>query len=100
VIGQLLGPQHLRLRGPAGGRSATNLFFAGDPIARHIAEAGVEGFWRLLAEPWQRFSAWGESWLKVDHARGATEIAGAYRALLDGALDPSVGLVVAPSPTG
>lgn len=72
-------------------------FFAGDPIARHVEESGVDGLWATVAESWQRFMTWTDSWLAIEHARGASGIEHAYRAVVSGELDPSAGFVITPT---
>jgi hypothetical protein len=72
-------------------------FFAGDPIARHVADSGVDGLWAMLAAPWQRFVTWTDGWLVIQHARGASGMENAYRAPLAGEIDPSVGFVITPT---
>jgi hypothetical protein len=71
-------------------------FFAGDPIARHVADAGVLGLWELLAEPWRSFLAWTDRWLGIELLNGSTGIAVAYQAIVNGELDPSMGIVIEP----
>lgn len=76
---------------------APEFFFAGDPIARHVADSGVDGLWTMVAAPWQRFVTWADGWLLIEHARGASGLEEAYRAVLMGEIAPSIGFVITPT---
>jgi hypothetical protein len=65
--------------------------FAPDQITKRRREWGRDGFERAVADRWNRFAPWTDTWLLLHHATGAAEVESAYRDLLEGRVDPRVG---------
>ena len=72
------------------GPSPTFLF-APDQIAKRREEWGRDGFEAAVAEAWDRFVPWTDGWLTLRSVRGPDAVEAAYRALLDGQVDPRAG---------
>ncbi len=69
-------------------------FFAPDRVARRSAEWGRDGLEARLAEAWQPYVEWTDSWLQVTRDEGPDALRGAYLELLDGNVDPAVAHVL------
>ena len=76
--------------GPPPGPKPTFLF-APDQIAKRRREWGRDGFEQAVADSWNRFDPWTDSWLTVRGATGAVEVESAYHHLLEGRVDPRFG---------
>jgi hypothetical protein len=87
VDGELPGPQ-------------PQLFFAPAQIAKRTREWGSDGLDARIAEAWDRFATWCDGWLRFEHAGGPGPVEAAYRALLDGRVDPAVGSICSLHPHG
>ena len=74
--------------------------FAPDQIAKRRKEWGREGFETAVAAAWERFVPFTDRWLTLLHRAGPVEVEAAYRDLLDGRVDPSVGIICTPADTG
>ncbi len=70
---------------------APQFFFAPDQIKKRTDEWGTAELNRRVAEAWDRFFRWTDSWLQVESMEGATAVADAFTDLLAGTPDPSVG---------
>jgi hypothetical protein len=79
--GELPGPQ------PA-------FFFAPDRLAVRAKDWGQDGVEARFGDAWRPFVEWTDRWLEVVHGRGPEAVERAYRELLDGQTDPSVGHVL------
>lgn len=79
--GELPGPQ------PA-------FFFAPDRLAVRAKDWGQDGVEARFGDAWRPFVQWIDRWLDVVHGRGPEAVERAYRELLDGRTDPSVGHVL------
>lgn len=71
-------------------------FFAPDRVAKRTIDWGREGFETKLAEAWQPYVQWTESWLSVIHGHGPQAIEQTYLDLLDGRIDPATAHVLTP----
>ncbi len=69
-------------------------FFAPDRIRQRSEDWGMDALQARLGEAWKNFVAPLESWLRVQHGRGAADVERVYRAVLDGRADPSEGHVL------
>jgi Protein of unknown function (DUF2855) len=67
--------------------------FAPDQITKRRREWGRDGFEQRVADSWNRFDPWTDSWLTVRDVTGAAEVESAYRDLLEGRVDPRIGHV-------
>ena len=74
--------------------------FAPDQIAKRRQEWGRDGFELAVSRAWDRFSPWTDGWLDIREVSGANAVESAYRALLDGRVDPRVGEVCSLRPPG
>lgn len=72
---------------------AAKLFFAPSVIVERVAEWGAAGFEERLAAAWGRFIA-STGWLRVVEDKGAEAVAGHWRTLAAGRIDPAEGLVL------
>ena len=65
--------------------------FAPVQIAKRRTDWGRDGFESNVAEAWERFIPWTDSWLTLRHRTGPVAIEAAYRDLLEGRVDPRIG---------
>jgi hypothetical protein len=72
---------------------APRLFFAPSVIVARIAEWGAAGFEERLTAAWNGFMA-SVGWLRLVEDKGADKVAGHWRALAAGRIDPADGLVL------
>ena len=70
------------------------LFFAPTVAQDRVAEWGPAGFEQRLGEAWGRFAA-TLGWLRVERVTGDAAVAKAWAELVDGRIDPAVGIVAA-----
>ena len=80
---------------PLPGPSPTFLF-APDQIGKRRRQWGRERFEETVADAWNRFVPWTDGWMTLRHARGPGQVEAAFRALVDGRVDPRVGDVCTP----
>lgn len=71
-----------------------SFFFAPARIQQRSAEWGPGGFQRRLAASWEGFRAWTDGWLEGVRGRGAKQLEGAYREVLEGRAEPRQGHVL------
>jgi hypothetical protein len=69
-------------------------FFAPDRVTKRIADWGAPEFQRRVGEAMRRFLASASSWLRVVEGRGPAALESAYRAMLEGRIDPAEGHVL------
>ena len=69
------------------------LFFAPSVIVERVAQWGADGFDQRLAAAWAGFMA-STGWLRVVEDHGGDAVAGHWRAIAAGDMDPAVGLVL------
>jgi hypothetical protein len=72
---------------------SAKLFFAPSVIVERVAQWGAEGFEARLAVAWRAFIA-STGWLRIVEDKGAEAVAGHWRALAAGRIDPAEGLVL------
>src|SRR5664280_83064 len=65
--------------------------FAPDQITKRRTDWGRDGFEATVADAWNRFVPWTDGWLTLRPHAGPIEVEAAYRALLDGRVDPRIG---------
>jgi hypothetical protein len=70
------------------------LFFAPTVAQDRVAEWGPAGFEQRLGEAWGRFAA-TLGWLCVERVTGDAAVAKAWADLVDGRIDPAVGVIAA-----
>lgn len=70
------------------------LFFAPTAAQDQVAEWGPAGFEQRLGEAWGRFAA-TLGWLRVERVTGDAAVAKAWADLVDGRIDPAVGVIAA-----
>jgi hypothetical protein len=85
-----LGAPARDLPGPA-----PQLFFAPAQLELQQKQWGVEGFATRVREAQRDLYAAADEWLRIAHARGREPIEAAYRAVLEGRVEPSQGLILA-----
>jgi hypothetical protein len=68
------------------------LFFAPTVGQNRIAEWGSAGYEARLNAAWTGFAA-TLGWLRVEHVHGADVVAAAWKGLVEGRIDPAVGIV-------
>jgi hypothetical protein len=68
------------------------LFFAPTVAQERVAQWGPAGFDERLGAAWARFAA-TLGWLRVERATGDTAVAAAWAALVNGRIDPAVGII-------
>jgi len=73
------------------------IFFAPAWVTKRTEDWGREGLQNRLAEAWEPYVEWTDTWLDVVHERGPEALQRTYLDLLDGRIDPSAGLVLSPS---
>jgi len=71
-------------------------FFAPDRIVKRRADWGGDGFGERVDAAWTSFLASVDGWLHIVERRGAEELLGTWRDVLEGAAPPDVGYVVSP----
>lgn len=71
-------------------------FFAPALLEERRAQWGREGLEARLEPEWAGFLAASRAWLELVEARGQAAIGAAYRDLLEGRVEPSRGLLLAP----
>jgi hypothetical protein len=71
-----------------------SFFFAPDRVATRTREWGADGLEARFGAAWRPFVEGTDRWLEVVHGRGPEAVERAYRELLDGRTDPSVGHVL------
>ena len=76
--------------------AATNgkFFFAPSQALKRIKEWGNDGFQQRLGMAWMKFTSKIGSWMTVQEANGAEELAQLYTPMLNGKIDPKVGHIV------
>ena len=99
VVGDTHWDHHPDGTGPPPGPKPTFLF-APDQIAKRRREWGRDGFEQTVADRWNRFDPWTDSWLTRRDVTGAVEVESAYHHLLSGQVDPRVGHVCTLGGTG
>ncbi|GGE03193.1 hypothetical protein GCM10011529_07040 [Polymorphobacter glacialis] len=72
---------------------AAKMFFAPTVIVERVKEWGPAGFEARLAAAWGRFIA-STGWVEIIEADGAEAVAGHWRGLAAGRIDPAEGLVL------
>ncbi|MGL4541656.1 MAG: DUF2855 family protein, partial [Polymorphobacter sp.] len=72
---------------------AAKMFFAPSVIVARVAEWGAAGYEARLLAAWNGFTA-SVGWLHVVEDKGADKVAGHWRALAAGQIDPAQGLVL------
>jgi hypothetical protein len=65
------------------------MFFAPDHVLRRREAWGARGFDDRLAAAWDTFAAFAATWLRIETARGPEAVVAAYRAVLEGAVEPT-----------
>lgn len=75
--------------------SRTRFFFAPDVMKRLIGSWGAEAFEAQFLDAWHAVLDWTPGWLTLEQREGAAGLADAYAQLLQGAVPPDRGLVVA-----
>ena len=83
------GPRDENLPGPE-----PTFFFAPGQIQKRSQELGPEAFQQRLAEAWNGFREFSESWLKIVRSSGEADLERIYRATLAGETAPSEGQVL------
>jgi hypothetical protein len=68
-------------------------FFAPNQIAKRAAEWGQDGVDERLGAAWRRCAAWADGWIRFDVRRGAAAVEAAFAELVNGDIDPTVGIV-------
>ncbi len=79
----------------AGGLSGPKpeFFFAPSQVSARNREWGPEELGRRLGAAWETYADWVASWLNIETVLGLDEVAGAWRGLVVGPVDPRVGTV-------
>jgi hypothetical protein len=92
----LVGGTHWEARGGAGSMPGPEpqLFFAPDRIARRTKEWGGAGYAERLGAAWLDFVAASGGWLRVERASGPEAVERVYRQVLEGDVDPALGLLL------
>lgn len=78
---------------PAGQDPGQPLFFAPAEMAARIKEWGRAGFDARVEAAWEPFLTASAGWLRVDRQQGREAVCDAWRHLVTGGPDPSVGYV-------
>ena len=66
-------------------------FFAPTQIAKRTHEWGADEVDHCVGEAWDRYLAWVDGWIDLQHASGAEAVTAVYAELLAGRVDPRVG---------
>lgn len=74
--------------------------FAPDQIAKRTGDWGAEQLAARVAAAWEQFAGWVDGWIRYEVVDGPDAIVGAYRALLAGGVDPTVGYCCTPGGGG
>ncbi len=92
----LVGLTHWEDRGGAGEILGPKpvLFFAPAHMAAMLAEMGGDGFGRAVSESWNAFAGDAEKLVQIASINGLAAGAAAFKAAVDGAAKPDVGVVV------
>ena len=90
VVGDTHWENQAEVPGPLPGPPPTFLF-APDQIAKRRRQWGRDQFERTVADAWNRFAPWTDTWLTIRQVTGAAGVESAYLDLLDGRVDPQVG---------
>lgn len=71
-------------------------FFAPTQISKRNKEWGKDGLDERVGSAWRNYSAWTDGWIAFETMHGASGTEQAFRALLNGNVDPKLGYVVTP----
>ncbi len=72
---------------------APKFFFAPEQIVKRTNDWGAETVDERLGAAWKLYAEWADVWVRFQTRTGPTEVEAAFAALVDGDVDPTVGLV-------
>jgi hypothetical protein len=79
---------------------AASFFFAPTQIVKRSKEWGRTGLADRVADAWRRYVEFAEGWIRIERGYGPKAVEAAYRELLEGRTDPSVGHILSMWPEG